>query len=404
MKVLFTKRSVAEAGKKLVHEGYVERTWGNVSARIDENTFAVTPSGYSYDKITAHDIVVVNISGLKYSGRIKPSSESAIHASIYKLYPEVNFIIHTHQKFASILSVKRRNISAAPEEAAFLGSVIPAACYAEAGTKEIAENIVKALSAYKTKAVLMPCHGAVCFGKDSAEAFRAADCLETLSEKTLQTDYPFFKYFKDKAEQSAPLLNFHSSRRIKNTCRIFEENTGRQLCRIDIKTGNIIDGDGSFFAGLHRKIYAENSRINFIVQSVLPASVYLSKMQKVKQKDEVKNGDERIPPFFDDFSQIAGQDSIFAEFIENKAELCIEKIACALKERNTAAIYGSGALCCGATAVDAFAVRSIFEKNAAVYILSQKDSSFKPVPANAAKKMNKSYIEDYSKLMDSALS
>lgn len=99
------KKLVVEAGKKLLETGLIARTWGNVSARISDTQFVITPSGRAYDTLTPEEVVVVNIDDCSHEGDIKPSSEKGIHADAYKHHPLVNFVIHTHQKAATIVSI-----------------------------------------------------------------------------------------------------------------------------------------------------------------------------------------------------------------------------------------------------------------------------------------------------------
>ena len=82
MEILKAKQDVIDAGKKLVEYGLIARTWGNVSCRISETQFVITPSGKPYDGLTPDDIVVVNIDDYSYEGDIKPSSEKGIHAAV----------------------------------------------------------------------------------------------------------------------------------------------------------------------------------------------------------------------------------------------------------------------------------------------------------------------------------
>ena len=85
------------SARRLVDAGLTARTWGNLSARISDEQFVITPSGLGYDIMEPEDLVIVNISDLSYEGNRKPSSEKGIHADAYRLRPEVNFVIHTHQ-------------------------------------------------------------------------------------------------------------------------------------------------------------------------------------------------------------------------------------------------------------------------------------------------------------------
>ncbi|MBR2893750.1 MAG: class II aldolase/adducin family protein, partial [Clostridia bacterium] len=104
MDILEAKEIVIKAGHELLKAGLIVRTWGNISCRIDDKSFVITPSGKAYDTLTPDDIVLVNIADLSYDGDVKPSSEKGIHASCYELRPDMNFVIHTHQKNASVVS------------------------------------------------------------------------------------------------------------------------------------------------------------------------------------------------------------------------------------------------------------------------------------------------------------
>lgn len=97
------REQVIDAGKRLVQSGLIARTWGNVSCRLDSNYFIITPSGRDYLGLKPEDLVKVSIKDCSYSGDIKPSSEKGIHADLYQQRPDMNFVIHTHQKEASIV-------------------------------------------------------------------------------------------------------------------------------------------------------------------------------------------------------------------------------------------------------------------------------------------------------------
>ena len=76
------KKLVVEAGLKLVRSGLIARTWGNVSARVSDNEFVITPSGIPYEKLTPDDIVPVKIDNCSYDKEgLKPSSEKGVHPS-----------------------------------------------------------------------------------------------------------------------------------------------------------------------------------------------------------------------------------------------------------------------------------------------------------------------------------
>lgn len=77
-------------------------TWGNVSA-IDRESglFIIKPSGVDYEKMTAEDMVVMDLKGNKVEGRYKPSSDTPTHLELYKAFPEMGGIVHTHSSYAT---------------------------------------------------------------------------------------------------------------------------------------------------------------------------------------------------------------------------------------------------------------------------------------------------------------
>jgi L-fuculose-phosphate aldolase len=105
MRVNEAKSEVLKACEELVARGLVARTWGNVSCRVDETCFVVTPSGVGYERLEPGCIVEVDINTLAHKGDIKPSSEKGIHADAYRVNAATNFVIHTHQTYATCLSV-----------------------------------------------------------------------------------------------------------------------------------------------------------------------------------------------------------------------------------------------------------------------------------------------------------
>ncbi|MBQ7101708.1 MAG: class II aldolase/adducin family protein, partial [Clostridia bacterium] len=180
MDIMQAKLAVIEAGKMLVANGLIARTWGNVSCRISDTEFVITPSGRSYESLTPDEIVKVKIEDLSYEGEIKPSSEKGVHASAYKLRPECNFVIHTHQLNASVVSVLGKDMPVeSAMHASVLGSKVPLASYGMPSTKKLKVGVHTAIANNPdSKAVIMSHHGAVCMGKDSSEAFFVAQTLE----------------------------------------------------------------------------------------------------------------------------------------------------------------------------------------------------------------------------------
>lgn len=190
MDILNAKQLVIKAGKELVSEGLIVRTWGNVSCRIDDETFVVTPSGRDYLTIGDQEIVQVKIKDGTFSGEVKPSSERRLHGAIYKMRPEVNFIIHTHQEQASVVSAM--GLKSMPTDEKYydlLKREVFCAEYALPGTNSLCKKTAKAVKKSKGKAVILRNHGAVCFGSSYEEAFEIAQKLEMASETFIKTNY-----------------------------------------------------------------------------------------------------------------------------------------------------------------------------------------------------------------------
>ena len=121
---------IIKAGYALVEKGLIARTWGNISARLSDTEFLVTPSGMGYDRLTPDKLVVCKISDCSYEGEIKPSSEKGVHGEAYKYRPDVNFVIHTHQLYATAVGTTGKSLSArTAEEEKILGADVISAKY-----------------------------------------------------------------------------------------------------------------------------------------------------------------------------------------------------------------------------------------------------------------------------------
>ena len=130
--------------------------------------------------------MLVNIEDCSYEGDIKPSSEKGIHAAAYKLRPDVNFVIHTHQKEASVIGALGFDINSVSKKSAeVVGNDVPLASYGLPGTGKLREGVIAAIKRTDSKAVLMAHHGALCMGVDYDEASRVASELEVRCEDCL---------------------------------------------------------------------------------------------------------------------------------------------------------------------------------------------------------------------------
>jgi L-fuculose-phosphate aldolase len=180
--------AVRDAGKKLLAEGLVARTWGNVSVRLNEMDMIITPSGRPYEELQPEDMVRVSYLTHKYEGSVKPSSEYKLHTAIYKTRKDVNSIIHTHQMNASTVATARREIPAIlDDQAQILGPSVKVAPYALPNTKKIVKGCIKALKG--RNAALMANHGAVCIGRDIDEVFVCCQVLEKTARAFIEAEF-----------------------------------------------------------------------------------------------------------------------------------------------------------------------------------------------------------------------
>lgn len=179
---------VRDAGLKLLEEGLVSRTWGNVSCRLDDERFVITPSGRDYHEVTPDDMVVVNYHTNEYEGNIKPSSEGKVHAELLRTRKDINAVIHTHQTNASVVAAARREVPPIlDDQAQILGPNVRVADYALPSTKKMVKVCVKAMKG--RYAALMANHGALCAGATLDDAFVACIVLEKACKAFIEAEF-----------------------------------------------------------------------------------------------------------------------------------------------------------------------------------------------------------------------
>lgn len=183
------REELVKAGMKLVEQGLVSRTWGNISIKVNDTEMLVTPSGKFYEDLTPSDMVLVNFKTNKYEkGGIKPSSEYKMHTGIYQDRKEINSIIHTHQMNASTCAAARREVPPVLDDLAqIIGPSVRCADYALPSTKKMGKAVVKALKG--RYAALMANHGAVCLGRDLDEAFVVCQVLEKGCKAFIEAEF-----------------------------------------------------------------------------------------------------------------------------------------------------------------------------------------------------------------------
>ena len=163
-------------GQKMVEEGLSFATGGNLSRRLDGETYKITPSGQAYASLKDQDLVTMNLEGKILQGK-KPSTEYHFHQGIYRAYPEAKAVVHTHSEYINILSILDKPLACIHYLMAEAGpDPIEVAPYASFGTEDLARNALGAFG--RNKAVILSHHGLVTFGSSVKEAFSQARTLE----------------------------------------------------------------------------------------------------------------------------------------------------------------------------------------------------------------------------------
>ena len=235
------RREIIDTGIELLEEKLVARTWGNISARIDADNYLITPSGLDYTSMREEDIVSVNIKTGEYTGINRPSGEKGVHSAAYEVFDDVNFVVHTHQTYATAVSLEgfdsleatagspaglesfettagsptgSESFDITEEEIEKLGGIALAE-YGLPGTKEIT-NACKSALLTGAHTVLMIHHGVLVLGKDKEEAMKRVKLLESICERNVK------RVIKDNT------LNNYL--KVSDTCP--EDNSSYRYCEV----------------------------------------------------------------------------------------------------------------------------------------------------------------------------
>ena len=187
------KDKVFKANLALVRHGLVIFTWGNVSAIDPESRLVVIkPSGVSYDEMTADDMVVVDLDGNVVEGHLNPSSDTPTHLALYRAWPEIGGIVHTHSTYATAWAQAGKDIpTIGTTHADYFHNEIP--CTGDMSEQEVkgayeleTGNVIvrrfEDINPVHTPGVLVKNHGPFAWGKDCDEAVHNAVVLEQVAK------------------------------------------------------------------------------------------------------------------------------------------------------------------------------------------------------------------------------
>ena len=192
------KEQVLEANLELPRQGLVDFTWGNVSGKDAESgAFVIKPSGVPYETMKLADMVVVDKDGRVIEGKLRPSSDLPTHVELYRHFPQIGGIVHTHSTWATVWAQACRGIPAlGTTHADYFFGEIP--CTGQLTQQQTAGDyesetglaIVERFRAGGIDPVQMPVvlvanHGPFAWGKDANEAVHNAAVLELTARMAL---------------------------------------------------------------------------------------------------------------------------------------------------------------------------------------------------------------------------
>lgn len=193
------KEQVWKANLDLPKLGLVVFTWGNVSGLDrDRGLFVIKPSGVPYEELKPEDMVVMDLNGNKVEGKLNPSSDTPTHLELYRNFPDIGGIVHTHSRWATIWAQAGRDIPAyGTTQADYFYGPVPCTRLMtdeeirgeyEKETGKVIVETFKGKNPADVPAVLVHSHGPFTWGKDPAEAVYHAKVLEEVAMMAWHTE------------------------------------------------------------------------------------------------------------------------------------------------------------------------------------------------------------------------
>ena len=177
------RQEVLACNLELPKNDLVKMTSGNVSGRDPEtNLVVIKPSGVRYERLTAENLVVVDLAGKVIEGDLKPSMDTATHLYIYRHRPDVFGVAHTHSVFASTFAARGRPIPPCLTASAMLGGEVPLGGFVPIGGEAIGREIIDKIG--KALAIVMQNHGIFTIGNSATQATKMAVEVEDIAKIT----------------------------------------------------------------------------------------------------------------------------------------------------------------------------------------------------------------------------
>ena len=352
LQYLEERKHIIDVARELNEIGLLVRTWGNISCRTDSDHFLITPSGIRYEDLTPEMIVLVDLKDMSYEGEYKPSSEKLVHAAAYNARKHCDFIIHTHQVFASCagtLGIKKVFSYFEDEDV-----TIPVASYALPGTQQLADNVKRTLNKFKSSnGIIMSNHGTLCLGETSNEALFEAEMMETACRNFLE-----------------------------DVCKMDMPHGVEEMFSSHLENGDIIydvHDTPERVKTIHKQVYSKRSDVKYIIHNKSEAVMMVSRRAN------------HMKPLLDDFAQLIG---VSVKIPSNEGEI-YNNIK---KKVNVLFVPNDGAYCFGPTKDDAEAVAMVLDKGCIAYIAAMRNGEGHYLSLFDCIKMNRNYRKNYSKL------
>ena len=338
------RAALVELGNQLLDDGLVVRTWGNFSARTGPGTLLMSPTGRAYPTMQECDLAELMPDG-SWTGPYKPSGEHHMHEIALRLRPGLGCVVHTHQSYASALSLGGSGYELTADQADALGQqVLPVADYGLPGTKKLHKNVEHTLETTGADVVLLKAHGTIIVAKDPDDARRLGNALEQVAAEIYDRLVPGGR---------SPVV---TTKRVAASRRI-----GGEIHYLDAEDTPIVPDAVS--RERHERCYAERKDVNAIVSCEDP--------------DVGTFYGRTLRPYLDDFAQLVG----------TRANRSTKHNVVLLKDE---------ALCLGPDPVEAGYVKHVLVKNARSARVAV-NSGGQPIVAWECLLMNVVYTLKYSK-------
>lgn len=178
------RQAVHAAGRRMVADGLVIGSAGNISVRVDEDRFVVTAAGVAYDRLAPADLPVVDLGTGEWDGRLRPTSEIAVHLGVLRSMPDVGAVVHTHSRHAAAFAVARLGLPfICNESMATRAERVLVTDYAPPGSADLGAQALATFARQPgSRAVLLANHGVVAIGSHLDEAYVVAQSVEWTAE------------------------------------------------------------------------------------------------------------------------------------------------------------------------------------------------------------------------------